>query len=511
MSAENHTPVSGEVQGASVLKRIASSGAANTGAALLGSVANFLLIVAVTRLWPVAEAGVLFAAVSVFNIALALSHLGADQGMVRFLAWNSSRLGGGIGRRIMKAGMLPALGMAVLVTAATLLFSQPLVNLLGAPAVSEGRTFIWVIMGFLPIAVLYEQFLAVCRGYAVMRPTIVVERALRPALQVILILAVGLGHGSVVLLAAAWALPYLLCLVLAGYFLRGVLRESPVSSDSGPGEVSDISREFWKFTAPRGLARLAQVMIQRADVIVVTVLLGPAPAAIYTAATRFLVLGQVATSALQQVSEPQLAKLLAEKKMSAVAVVTRQMTLWSVVFVWPIYLLIAVHAPTLLSWVFGTEYQQGASVLVVLGMAMLVSIAIGPMDVLLLMAGRSSLSLLNVSVALVLDLVLCFALIPQWGIFGAGVAWAVAIVVKNAMCTWQVHKHLGLGLSLRFLKVWLVSLVGIFGIAGVLAYLLPGQPWVAIGISFLTGVFYLLFVWRKRSVLMDGTPLKMRG
>lgn len=502
MSAENQAPVSGEEQEASVLKRIASSGAANTGAALLGSVANFLLIVVVTRFWPAADAGVLFATISVFNIALALSHLGADQGMVRFLAWTSEIHGSGMARRIMKAGMLPALGMAVLVTATLLLFSQPLAAMLGAQQASDGRALIWVFMAFLPFAVLYEQFLAVCRGYAVMRPTIVVERALRPALQVILILAVGLGHGGIVLLAVAWAGPYLLCLVMAGFALRRVLRENPVDTVDGLEDQSDISREFWKFTAPRGLARLAQVMIQRADVIVVTVLLGPAPAAIYTAATRFLVLGQVATSALQQVSEPQLAKLLAGKKLPAVAVVTRQMTLWSVVFVWPIYLLFAVHAPTLLKLVFGDEYQQGAAVLVVLSIAMLVATAIGPMDVLLLMAGRSSLSLLNVTVALALDLVLCFALVPSLGILGAGIAWAIAIIAKNAMCTWQVRKHLGLGLSLRSLKMWLASLVGIFGVAGALVYLPPGQPWVAIGFSFVTGVFYLLFLWRKRSVLM---------
>ncbi|NAZ16793.1 oligosaccharide flippase family protein [Glutamicibacter soli] len=507
MPADNRQSSPGREQEEPVLKRLASSGAANTGAALLGSVANFLLIVLVTRFWSTSDAGVLFAATSFFNIVLALAHLGSDQGMVRFIAWNSAHSGSGGSRLIIKVGMLPALAMAIFVMVICLVFGSPLSSMLGADDVTDGQALVWVLVAFLPVAVLYEQFLAVCRGFAVMRPTIVVERALRPILQVLLILAIGISGGGIMLLAVAWAIPYAVCLILAGAALLKVLKENPDHLSSPSTEHVAVVRDFWKFTAPRGLARLAQVMIQRSDVIVVTMLLGPAPAAVYTAATRFLVLGQVATSALQQVSEPQLAKLLSASRMKAVVVVTRQMTLWSIVFVWPVYLLFAVHAATFLEWVFGAEYGQGAPVLRVLCFAMLLATAIGPMDVLLLMAGRSSLSLMNVTIALILDLLLCLYLIPMYGIMGAGIAWAVAIIAKNVLCVWQVRRHLGVGLSIGALKMWLLSLVGIFGVAGSLAYLLPGQPWVSVGFSVLTGIFYLLFLWRKRSLLMySGDP-----
>lgn len=491
------------------LKRIASSGAANLGAALLGSISNFVLIVLVTRFWAAEDAGLLFAATSFFIIALALAHLGADQGLVRFIAWNVGSGRGHHNRSTVLAGILPSLGMSILVAITGFVGAPWLAGVFGADSPEQGTAVIRVLSLVLPVAVHYEQLLAVCRGYAVMKPTIVIERALRPSVQMFLILIAGLSQSSLIWLAWAWAGPYLLCLVLAAVAAFSTLRQNK-GNWHGPGEAGqNLGSEFWRFTGPRGLARMAQVMIQRADIVIVTVLLGPAPAAIYTAATRFLVLGQVATSALQQVSEPQLAGLLAKKEVRAVTSVVRQMTVWSIALVWPIYLVFAVHAGALMELVFGAGYQAGGAVLQLLAIAMLISTAIGPLDVLLLMAGKSSLSLFNTTVALVVDLALCFLLIPQWGILGAGVAWAAAIIIKNLLCWWQVRKHLEITVLTRRLAVWLSSLLGIFGLLGWAGTMFAGQPWTGFGISLLTGGFYLGFLWFKREVLMP--PRMVRG
>lgn len=484
------------------LKQIARSGAANLGAALLGSVSNFGLIVLATRFWPAEEAGLLFAATSFFIIALALAHLGADQGLVRFIAWN---VGSGIGyqnRATVLAGMLPALGMAVLVGATGFFLAPHLAGILDSSSIEQGTTIIRVLAITLPVAVLYEQLLAICRGYAVMKPTIVIERALRPTLQMVLILIAGLAGAGPVQLVWAWVSPYLLCLVLA---LLAAIRTLKLNRNNWNGQESlspTLRSEFWKFTAPRGLARLAQVMIQRADIVIVTVLLGPAPAAIYTAATRFLVLGQMATSALQQVSEPQLARLLAKEKLASATAVVRQMALWSVILVWPIYLVFAVQAETLMRMVFGAGYEAGKPVLQMLSVAMLIATAVGPLDVLLLMAGKSSLSLLNTSVALAIDLALCFLLIPVWGILGAGIAWATAIIAKNLLCLWQVKKYLEIGIFTKKLGQWLTSLFLIFGVLGWLGSLPEWPKMVSFGITILTGLFYLVILWFRRGKLM---------
>ncbi len=79
---------------------------------------------------------------------------------------------------------------------------------------------------------------------------------------------------------------------------------------------------------------------------------------------------------------------------------------------------------------------------VVLAIAALLAAAGGPVDLILLMAGRSGLSLVNSLVALGVNLGLNLLLIPHLGIIGAAIAWAAAIVVRNVLGMAQVINNL---------------------------------------------------------------------
>ncbi len=58
---------------------------------------------------------------------------------------------------------------------------------------------------------------------------------------------------------------------------------------------------------------LAQALLQRLDIIIVAAMLGPSEAAVYAAATRFLVLGQLGNQAISAPVEPRLSALLARR------------------------------------------------------------------------------------------------------------------------------------------------------------------------------------------------------
>ncbi len=77
-------------------------------------------------------------------------------------------------------------------------------------------------------------------------------------------------------------------------------------------------------------------------------------------------------------------------------------------------------------------------------MAMLVATATGARDVMLLMAGRSGLSLVNQSTALGVNLVLNVLLIPPFGIAGAAMARACALLIRTLLALVQVRRILGM-------------------------------------------------------------------
>lgn len=198
----------------------------------------------------------------------------------------------------------------------------------------------------------------------------------------------------------------------------------------GAGVGSATSRGFWRFTGPRAVANLAQITIQRIDIVLVAIMRGPVEAAIYTAATRFLVAGQFANSALSQAAQPRFAELFAVDDRRGANVVYRATTAWLVILTWPLYLLAVIYGPEILS-IFGHSYRAGDMVMVILGLTMLVATACGQVDMVLITTGRSSWSLANGLMAVGVNVSLDVLLIPRYGITGAAIGWSAAIIITN--------------------------------------------------------------------------------
>src|SRR6202042_2375559 len=106
---------------------------------------------------------------------------------------------------------------------------------------------------------------------------------------------------------------------------------------------------------------------------------GPAEAAVYTAATRFLVVGQLANVAIGMAAQPQFAHLFAIRDRIAANTVYQVTTSWLIVLTWPLYLLTVIYGPAVLA-VFGHSYKVGGPVMVILGLSMLVNGACGQVD-----------------------------------------------------------------------------------------------------------------------------------
>ena len=102
--------------------------------------------------------------------------------------------------------------------------------------------------------------------------------------------------------------------------------------------------------------------------------------------------------------------------------------------------------------------------MVILGSSMLVATLVGPVDVVLLMAGKSSWNLLNTMVAVVVNVVLNLILIPRYGINGAAVAWAASILLNNLLPLGQTWRFMQLHPFGRGSVIVAASAIGCFGV-----------------------------------------------
>jgi O-antigen/teichoic acid export membrane protein len=426
------------------LRRLARRGSASLAGSAVTAVAQFGLTVAVARGLTHADAGLFFAATSLFLILSTVARLGTPTGLVWALSGQLARGEPGLTRPTLRTALVPVLGVGVVTAVALAVWAEPVADLLlpadAAPALGARlETIVRAMAVFVPVAAAYDAVCAATRAADGMRVTVVVERIGRPVLQFAAV-AVTAFVGSSVAVSLAWLVPYVGALALAAAMLWRIVARVPAPAVRPQTRVAGT---FWRFTGPRALADLALTVQQRLDIVLVGALRGPRDAAIYAAATRFLVLGQAAAMAISLAVQPDLGATLGVDDRRAAHRVYRTATAWLMVVTWPLYLF-AFVAPELILAVFGPGYLAGEGVIRVLAATMLVATGCGMVDMVLTMAGRSWWSLANVALGVTVFVTLNLLLIPRFGIVGAALAWASAILVKNLVPLAQVARSLGL-------------------------------------------------------------------
>lgn len=474
---------------------IARGGALNLVGAGVSAVAGVLLVVVVTRALPQEQAGVFFALTSLFLIAEMVARLGTGTGLVYFVA-RLRRLGRGAEiRATQQVALTPVVVMSLLTSAVLLLWTPTFAGLAGSDSPAT-RAAVVVLALLLPVTTLSEALLAATRGHGTMLPTVAADKIGRSALQLGLV-ALAVGGSSPALLAGAYAVPWAVSALLAWGWLARLSRGLPRPE----GRTPRPWRQFWGFTWPRAVNSLAALGLQRLDILLVTALTGPAAAAVYTAASRFLVVGQLVNASISTAAQPGLAAVLAVDDRASAQAVYRSATTWIVLLTWPLYLVCAVFAELVMS-IFGSGYDAGRPVIWVLAGVMLFATACGMVDMLLNMAGRTSWTLVNSLIALAVMVGVDLLLIPPMGILGAAIGWAAAILTNNLLPLIQLRVAYGLHPFGRA-TLAAVTLAGTcFGLLPLAARMLfPDRPWAALAAVAVGGLVYLLAVRRWRAAL----------
>lgn len=506
------------------LARIARGSQLNLIGAAVAVGGTIGLTVVVTHRFPKPAAGAFFVAMSLFLISESVANLGAYNGAIYFIARLRALHADRRIPAILRATIVPVIFASIAGTVALLIFAVPFARFLLSDRVQTGvsvQETAFALRGFaiaLPFAALADTLLGATRGYREMRPTVITDRIGRSGLQVIgVVLAAVLGKS--LLLAPLWAIAYLPVSVAAAIWLRRVVqshrpalvfvRPPDPTVDNRHGKPN--AKGFWRFTGPRSVASIAQMIIQRLDIVLVGLMRGPVDAAIYTAATRFLVIGQFGNSAISTAAQPQFTHLFTVRDRLGANAVYQTTTAWLILLTWPMYLIAIIFGPSVLS-IFGHSYLAGHTVMIILGFSMLVATACGQVDMVLTTTGRSSWSLANGLAAMTVNIGVDLLLIPRYGITGAAIGWAAAIAIANLVPLAQVAiavkiHPFGRGTLLAFLLTTtgfgvIPELVRIaFGtsVGAATSSLAAGCLAMVAGLWWLRGTFQLSLLSRSRS------------
>jgi O-antigen/teichoic acid export membrane protein len=469
------------------------------------SVLGFLLVVVIGRGLHAGRAGVMFEVIALFTILSNVAELGADTGIVRFLA-RYRVLGRTRDLRPLttRVALAPVMVGGAVLAIVLLVVAGPLARVLFEPGhQQEGATLIRVFAVFLPFATGTAVAMAGTRGLGTMRPFVRVQNLGIPTLRLAsLLLVVTFGSGMVAV-GLAWGLPVALGFV-AGLIALDVLlgraeRRTRGIADASP--ISELAREFWRFSGPRGAAALITVALGWFDILLVGALRSAPEAGVYAAVSRFIGVGTIALQATAFAIAPQISGLLARDRRPEASTLFRSATAWVVAASWPMYLSLAIFAPLLLR-VFGPGFVAGQDALTILALSMLVYVGVGNNKTVLLMAGGSGLNLMITGSWLAISLALDFLLIPGHGMEGAAVAYAVAIVGENLTTTAVVARRSGIDPWGTGVLVAALAAVGCYGAVGLAMRSVLGPSLISFLLfAVVASAIYLAVLWRFRDLL----------
>ncbi len=105
-------------------------------------------------------------------------------------------------------------------------------------------------------------------------------------------------------------------------------------------------------------------------------------------------------------------------------------------------LILAFGEPLL--WLFGPQFVSGYDIMFIASIGLIVRSAIGPVERLLNMLGQQNMCAFAYASAFVMNLALCFALVPRWGGHGAAAATSASLAFESVLLFWITKRRLGI-------------------------------------------------------------------
>ncbi len=209
----------------------------------------------------------------------------------------------------------------------------------------------------------------------------------------------------------------------------------------GPRRFETI---YWLKTAmPLFITDSFFLMLTYVDTLILQLFVGPADIAVYYAATKTLALVNfiyfaVSAACAHRFSEYHVAG--EHDKLSAFLADAIRWTFWPSLVLAAI--LLALGRPILS--LFGPDFVEGYPLIAVMMIGLLARASVGPAERLLNMIGQQKICAMIYGSAFAVNLVLCVVLIPRFGLLGAAIATATAVLTESSLLFFITRRRLGL-------------------------------------------------------------------
>jgi O-antigen/teichoic acid export membrane protein len=192
------------------------------------------------------------------------------------------------------------------------------------------------------------------------------------------------------------------------------------------------------FVLPMSFYSIVQNILENTDVLFLAAFASPAQVGLYAAADRVSFVVLMPLGAFITIFAPLIAEYYARGEHEQLVSLAKIVTKWAFSLSLPLFLCLSIFHEAILS-IFSSEYTAASAALIILSLANLIDVSVGPIGDLLLMTGHTRMILANTVVAITVNIGLSFLLIPRFNIIGAAIASGVALVIPNLAGLFEVY------------------------------------------------------------------------
>ena len=359
---------------------------------------------------------------------------GADKGMLRYIAGHRARGESDLVRRALGTGLRLCLAVAGTTAVILAFVATPVARIAHEPAMATGLRLMapaalltgcmWVLVqASLAAKVTKANFIV--RGLG--EPTLLLVAGMAAAL-----FGRSLAHLALAHVLAAGATLVLAIVVVGRVFGRGEIVRA-LRSPRLPG--------FAGFSIPLGLADLMNAILQRADIVILTMFVGTGATAVYAASEFITRVIANARYVFDSVAAPVFSEAIHLNQPARLRDNLVVMTRWVALAAAPIAVTVVALRRELLS-LYGPGFRDGAAALSVLALGHLVNATFGLSGWILTVSGRSRIVLVNNIVAAVVNVIMGLTLIPRFGLVGTALAALGSVTLLNLLVlveVWHIH------------------------------------------------------------------------
>ena len=296
----------------------------------------------------------------------------------------------------------------------------------------------------IPLYALTDVQDGIGRGNAWMSAALIPPYVLRPLL---LLAAMFAAHSYGLKMDAATAAGAAIVATWVTGIIQMFLINARVAASVPKGPRHYDFKSWLKTSLPLVLISAAELVLQNADVLVISRFMTPTDVAIYFAAGKTMALIMFVHYAVGSAVAHKFAALNARGDKEGLRAFVKDAVNWTF---WPslagAVIILALGKPLL--WCFGPQFDTGYPVMCILVVGFLFRSSMGPAEYLLNMLGEQALCATVLVAAAVLDIALNFALVPTWGLVGAAAATSMSLVMAALMNSIVVWRRLDIEIAI---------------------------------------------------------------